>query len=234
MAKHVIIINNRRYDAVTGDLLPHQDTRQAAPKPRAAPAKTAVPHQAATHPKKPEATPRAAASRRKTTVRPAAHHAPAHAPKPSQTLMRKAVKKPAATLRPQKAQGHLDKLAKQPLHRVIVKHSAKKLDTTRLREAKRVRKSRLVNRFSAVTSDANNHIVFQPLAVQPEPSGYADRAAAARAHAAAARQTFLPASKPKTTAELLEYALQQATAHQEPFREPARRHRFKRLARATA
>lgn len=204
MAKNIITINNKHYDASTGALLagdaPHQP-HQKLPI-----------HEAPSH---------------KPAHRNPAHHAAAHAPKPSQTLMRRAVKKPVATGRHFKAQGHLDKLALAPLHNVMVKPSAKKIDVGRLQQAKRINKSRSVSHFSLVTSDSGS----QRTAVTASPITF-DRTAAARAAEAIAQRTFAT-SKPKTTAELLEYAMQHATAHEQAAHEQPRRHLFKRLSRST-
>ncbi len=151
------------------------------------------------------------AVKRVSRRRPAASAA-AHQPKPSRTLMRQAVKKPVTThQRPVKAHGHLDIVAKRPLGDVLVKPSVHRLDHQRLQHAKRVNKSQLVSRFSADLFSGG--------------WSSASVTAVTKAAAAPARQAPTPSSKPKTTAELLDYALGQATAHKQAPASPPHKRR---------
>ncbi len=163
---------------------------------------------------KPRASSSSVAAKKPAARKPAQHTA-AHSPKPAHTLMRRAVKKPLPSHRQAvKAQGHL---TSQPFGDVQVKPSVRRLDMQRLEHAKHINKSQLVSRFSSdlfggSLSTPASQTATHPAAPKPRPSSH-DR-------------------KPKTTAELLDYAIHQATAHQEEPAKPVRRGLFKRRARS--
>ncbi len=135
--------------------------------------------------------------------------------------MRQAVKKPSVSRPIVTAHNQLAPTVK-PLAQLVAKPSVTKLDSQRLQHAKRVTKSRLVSRFPADLFNGTSP--FSP--VVPKPSF------AAAKHPAVHPVTAKTA-KPRTTAELLEYALSQATAHQAKPLPAAKRHLFKRKARAS-
>lgn len=144
-------------------------------------------------------------------ARHAAKPAGGHKPVASSTLMRQSVKKPvAATRKHGQAQGDLS-LVKRSETAVLAKKSAGRLDDRRLQKAKRVPKSELIQHFAPLTSDS-----FVPVQVQPQAA--AAPLAAKRPMAAPA-----PAAKPKTSADLLERALKNATSHEQ--KSPAKRRR---------
>jgi hypothetical protein len=99
-------------------------------------------------------------------------------------------------------------LATRALSTVIVKPSALRLDEQRLQHAKQIERSRLISRFPALTSDAFAH----------------DNLPAAKPSAAPATPAVLP-ERPRTTADLLERAIERSTSHLEPPQKPAKRSR---------
>jgi hypothetical protein len=138
----------------------------------------------------PKSGPHTPAAARPHTVKAArkpARHVEAHAPTHSRTLMRQGVKRPVASAKRRiRVQGHLTSAA-QPI--VIGHHQPV------IHRRTRVSSSRLINHFSP-----SLFIVTEtPLSV----------AAKRRARQSAAASTPEPA-KPRTTAELLEYAVQYA------------------------
>jgi len=134
---------------------------------------------------------------RRPTAKPATNHTPEQA----KTLMRHAVHKPQPDLkRHLVAQSPTDILIKQPQLPVTPKLSVATVDSTRWHRAKAIAKSQLVSRFNQVQpsppiAPTTTKVISQTLA-QP------------------LRQ---PAVKkpPKTTADLLQFAVEQATSHQE-------------------
>ena len=164
----IIELNGKRYDALTGALLPgtkpahhpaihHAKTsvhhsgktvdgivrRTAQPQP-AAPAK------AQTAPTAAQAIPKAAAPI--MDIKRSTHHTPHRKTDRSHTLMRTAVKKPAPSLR-RTVKTHAprnDVLAKVPEHHVAAKLSVRHVDARRLKRAERIAKNKLVSRFGHV------------------------------------------------------------------------------------
>lgn len=207
--KNIIIINGRQYDARSGALVTY-----AVPAPPAA---------------SPEIRPVVLKADpppvvRQTVIRQAARHAAAHPPKHSTTLMRRAVKKPTPSHKHSlKAQVHLDTLAARPIGNVQVKPSVKRLDLQRLQHAQHTNRSRLVSRFSPdLFSGSWWSTPAAPTAGPPA------------AQASISRPAPLPRGKPKTTAELLDYALSQAGGHEQAPLKASRRSLFKRKARSAA
>jgi hypothetical protein len=142
-----------------------------------------------------------------------ASHVKAHAPKKAQTLMRHVVKKPT-TRTPTHTKAHGPAaLAHRAQSKVVIKNSAHKVDHKRLIKASRAAKSELIKHFAplgSVTYQAPTPgTVFTPLAAQ-------------------AVQQSKPKSRPQTTAELLEKALQRATAHEQAA--PKRKANRKKVA----
>lgn len=190
---NIIEINGQRYDAKTGAVLSQASPGQASAKPTAA----------AHHPQ--AAAP--AVARRSSK-----QHSP-HQPAAAHTLMRQAVKKPQASLKRQvKAQGQIDALAERPLARLTTKKSIGQLDAERLRHAKQIHRSRLISHFPAFTA---GDVIKVRTALAPTE--------AINQASIPAKQPATHARRPKTTAELLDQAVQRATSHLEPPPKPARR-----------
>lgn len=152
-------------------------------------------------------------------VRQTAGHARVHPPKPSQTLMRQAVKKPSADLKRRiKVQGHLDSSAGRASSKIIVRSSDRQPNIHHLQHVATKRaKGRLISHFSPELFEVDSHtpaITYGAAAVQRT-------SAHAPTHP-------IHAKKPRTTAELLEYAVQQAKVPEQPL--PRKHHRklFKR------
>lgn len=187
-----IEINGKLYDANTGKLLAGTPKKVVKPAIHQAAAKPHMPlprkqamHDVIRHPARPVA-------RRKTAG--------------SQTLMRHAVKKPAAhSRRPIKVQGANHSLAHTPMAGVIVSKSAKRVDPTRLHKSRAVARPSLISHFSPSLSQP-----VVPELVKPAP------APVQPAMLLAARPAAKPKTRhqPKTAADILEVALQNATSHQ--------------------
>ncbi len=133
-----------------------------------------------------------------------AKHAVGHKTQGSKTLMRHAVRKPDASLkRHLKVQSGKGAIAKHHAPDVITKASVHKLDDNRLKHAQKVAKSKLVTRFVPVsTSKAAARHVPHSTAQRVRPI--------VAAHAS-------PAIRSKTTADLLQQALDHATSHEQTF-----------------
>ncbi|MDB5170396.1 MAG: hypothetical protein JWO35_90 [Candidatus Saccharibacteria bacterium] len=160
-------------------------------------------------------------------VRHPAKHAPSHKPQNSQTLMRHVVKKPSGSLkRHTKAQSGNGKTAvvKQATASVITKASVHKLDDIRLKHAQKVTKSKLVSRFVPVTVDdaAAHHIKHG--VKHAAPAHYAKPIVASHA----------PLIREKTTADLLQQALQHATSHEQTYKPKKRFSTSKRITGVSA
>jgi len=201
---NIIEINGKRYDARTGDILSHPHANQTKPKPTPSP--TMKPST------KSSATSAASKPSMHDVVRQTPKTASRHAPKPSKTLMRHAVKKPSLTPQSKiKTQSPADLLAQKPMSDVVIKKSAKNLDTNKLAKASKVPQSGLITHFSSVTSDANSP-VLATVASNPSPIKTMAASGAIKA-------------KAPTTKELLERAVQQAKSHQEPAPKLKKRHK---------
>lgn len=207
---NIIEINGRRYNAKTGAAL-------TSAGPAKAPAEPAARANHNPHAAKPKPAAHRAAGR---TVKQRSPHRPGSA----HTLMRQAVEKPQPSLKRQsKARGRVDPPSKRPLGRLEVKESASRLDAERLRHAKQISKSRLISHFPPFTA---GDIIKVRRAQQP---------AAASSQTAKLTPPKRPAAqakhRPKTTSELLDQAVRQATSHLEPPPKQPRRHsRAKRNA----
>lgn len=193
---NIITINGRDYDAKTGIAL---DGGKPASKPKLkTPAKTTK-----VIAKKPSTA-------AKTTIKQSANSKKAHkqaanlkphAPKSATTLMRKAVKKPSS-----KSKSSL-KVAGEIRVEPKVSHGA--INTKLLSYAKRIHKSPLIKHFGDMAAS--------DLAVQQTNT---------KTPATTKKPTYKPTNvkkKPKTTAELLDYAIAQSTSHEQA--PPAKRSR---------
>lgn len=213
---NTIKINGKRYDAKTGDLLDSSSPMTAKTKIKPA-AESARPG------------PKASKPVLRDAARQPVKRSSSRAPAPSRTLMRQAVKKPGTSLkRRHKAQGDTDALALRRLSEVIVKPSALSLDEQRLQHAKQIPRSRLISRFPSVTSDA-----FSPAPQTAKPVRQTDTARGHDGSRPAAGQPDRSIKRPKTTADMLDRALERATSHLEPPVSHIKSRRHDRLKRNT-
>jgi len=203
--KHIIVLNGHRYNAKTGENLSHSGKTVHVPKashqnPVHQPA-SAAPHKAA-----------------QGSVRQTAGHVKAHSPKPAKTLMRHAVKRPSTSLKRRiRVQAHLDSQIKQP---EIV--APRRSHPVRPRVVK-ARKVHLIHHFSpslftTVTTVTTVEPSNQPL-ISTKPITNNDVTPRPTMQSA-----FAP-KKPRTTAELLEYAIRYADSPLQP-EEPVRRRKL--------
>jgi len=143
-------------------------------------------------------------------AKPAMHHATnhthPHAPKASAALMRQAVKKPCATrqYRP-RAQGEA---APRSSAVPVRKASVWQLDEIRVRHAKHIKRSHLISHFSVAKTYSR-----QPV-VKPAQAPATPRSASTEVHRRKGLH-HLRRSRPNSTAQLLERALE----HADSFRE---------------
>jgi hypothetical protein len=197
--KHIIVLNGQHYNAKTGENVSH-------------PARPAAKTPAATHriPVHTEASHRA-------THKPPRHpagHVKAHSPKPAQTLMRHAVKKPSGSLKRHiRVQGHLDSQIKQP----DIPAPPAQIAKTQHHAAKG-RKVHLITHFSPnlFTTVTHATVITRPATSTRPVSQSASKPTMKPVFAGAAPK------KPRTTAELLDYAIRYADSPLEP-EEPVRR-----------
>lgn len=196
--KSFIEINGRRYDALTGVLL------AAGGNPRE------ILHIPAIRSVEASPKPSAPKTKRHRPVHPVA----AHAPTPARTLMRRAVTRPGpGTKRRLKAIAWINASEPQPVFDLAVKFSALRLDDKRLRHAQLISQSRSISRFSQAQAFAVPVRVV-PAATTPQPQPVI-------------RHSTAPKPKrPKTTADILELAMQHATSHLQPPVEPVHHRRL--------
>lgn len=162
------------------------------------------------HKTMPTATHQSVVAKPKTAHRVAKHAS--RTPSSSHTLMRHAVKKPAAT----------SKLRAQSAAAVVptkleVKKSVQRIDPRRLNKAGQVRKHGLITHFAPLGQENT----FQVPTTLPnrQPTAMAEQSKVA---------------KPKTTADLLERAILEATSHTELPHKPHKRAKRRGLATAAA
>lgn len=194
---NIIEINGQRYDAKTGALLTPSSPKHGKAKP-------VQPVAAASQHTKP--------AMHTDVIRRPGKRPALHSPKASRTLMRQAVKKPDPSLkRHLKVQGHTDTLAQPPLAIVAPAHSVQQLDAKRLQKASQVAKSRLISHFlPPAASTASRPAALAPAQSHPEASlPVAVKALAGQDHSAKLGK------RPKTTADILARAIEQATSHEE-------------------
>ncbi len=207
--KHIIVLNGHHYNSKTGERLSHSGTFAVDHKPEAS------------HPT-PASKPATPPAHKTAVHKPARHTAgsvKAHAPKPARTLMRHAVTKPSGSLKRHiRVQGHLDTQIKQP---------EIPAPSTRARRVPhrtvKTSKVHLISHFSPdlfTTVTRTTVVTTQPIThTKPEPT-----------MKPAFASTF---KKPRTTAELLDYAIRYADSPSEP-EEPVRRKHARKHRRAHA
>lgn len=189
-----IQINGRHYDATTGELLAGGQA-----EPRAIPLVHSAPqHHAQSQP---------VHHVKRAASRPPVNHTHSHSPKPSKTLMRRAVQKPSGhrthRLRAQGRTGVPASLAFVP-----PKASVFGLDELRVRHAKHIKRSQLIKHFSAA-------------AVYPVPATVRTIPTPSRPPAAnhptnhSRKHSLVHHKKTRTTADVLEQALEQASSFRE-------------------
>ncbi|HEX7633463.1 MAG TPA: hypothetical protein VF401_04015 [Candidatus Saccharimonadales bacterium] len=210
---NIIEINGKRYDAVSGRQLHHAATGQPARRSIdgvVGPVKKSV----ASHTIAPVKTP-AAKPATKTVHRPAKPHA--RAPQPAKTLMRNSVSKPKDGFKKHvKAQGPAA-LAKQPAAKLAPKPSVARLDEQRLKHAKHIPQSQLISRFGAPVNSGPAVLAAPQPAVTPLPVIPAAQPVSRTARVAA------PKKQPRTTADILQTALEHANSHNQPAVHPHKR-----------
>lgn len=246
MAKtnNTIQLNGKRYDALTGKLVPTSTHNSHAVAVNVS-SKTSAPTHASAHhvavavkSAAPRQAVRSAAPKSGGQVmdirRAPAGHIKHHRPEASKTLMRKVVKKPEPSLkRHVKTQPRTDILAKTPEHQVVPKASMHHIDATRLKRAEHTAKSTLVSRFGAIeapvahhASQAAHQIKHDVDAVIAGVSGELESIKPVfAAEAAAARPSM----------DIFEQALARANSHKETYIDPKKAHRVtKRKGHSTA
>lgn len=214
MNKNYIILNGKRYNAITGELIASEtpkksiDMATSVAQPKITSQSTAI------------------APQPKPVKRDRTHHNAAAAklaprkPKKATTLMRHAVKKPSTSQ--QKSIKQTYPVAHTSSHAVKPKKSAHAVDASKVHRAAQVEKSSKVNRFGAS--------VKQPMKAQVKP--VALRPAPANGHHVAKKQPALhkvavaPAKQMDTKKQhvsaqikkqhLLEQALKNAVSHEQP------------------
>lgn len=228
MSKHIIELNGKRYDALTGRLLTSDTTAETPvllhPINTGAPA---LPHRAA--------TPSHHTAHRKPAARPL---------QPSKTLMRRAVRKPTT-----KSSPAIKRTAPLP-NKVTIgalspKLSVNAVDPGRARRAQRTQRSQHVDRFVANAPKLTT--IVKPLAPVAAPHSSAhprlDIEPVRRSAHAAAKPTTIhaathaaakPASAHKRTNELFDRAIANAKSHEQAKPKPARRKKVGRLMNAVA
>ncbi len=219
---HVLELNGKRYDAVSGQLLGDQPAvaRSVDGFAKAsAPAKAHIPNNSRLH------ASHVASARHQTAEpahrvfdvsRPATHHAQPHKAQHSKTLMRSAVHHPVQPFKRQvKPIAHAG-LALRTVHvDVIPKLSANTVDGDRMNRAHKIARSRLISRFA----------VLHPSLQQP---------AAPTTVAKPAMPAPLPTRAHQPSDDIFERALATASSHKQPYA-PAKRHKkTHRLRTATS
>ena len=145
-----------------------------------------------------------------------AKHAVVHNRQNSKTLMRHAVKKPSPSSNAIKSNGAIEhKHASTPS--VVAKHSAHKINKTKLSTAQKIQKSQQISRFSKNSAQAT---------AAPKPVS-----SAASKKTVNTRKKIV--SRPRTTAELLEHAIARSTSHEATYTPDSKKF-FKRLSRNSA
>lgn len=232
MSKHIIELNGKQYDALTGRLLTSDTTAGAAMTPLhplGAAGAPALPHHAS--------TPSHHTAHRKPAARPL---------QSSKTLMRRAVSKPAA-----KSSPVIKRTAPLP-NRVTIgalspKLSVNAVDPGRARRAQRVQRSQHVDHFIANAPKLTT--IVKPLAPVAAPrsnahprldiepvhrSTHAAKSSPA-AHTAPHHATAKPVtSHNKRTNELFDRAIANAKSHEQAKAKPVRRKKVGKLVNAVA
>lgn len=209
---NILEINGKRYDAKTGAHLGHTAPAHHSARPKNVDGVVAA-KKPAHHPRHNVAAgaqvPVKTAPRRMDDV---VRHSSAMTAKrqlqPAKTLMRTSVAKPEHSLKRQlKAQGQAAKaLTKKPSATLQAKGSVARLDEKRLQHAKHVPKSQFISRFGAPVTSKTPSLQTGSVSFEPQLSLPQQTTAIA----------VPPSKRPKTTADILEQALQHASSHTEP------------------
>lgn len=139
--------------------------------------------------------------------------------------MRHAVKKPKAAAK------HLKNtnLTRQPVSDIAVKKSVKQIDSRRLRKAQAISQSKLIHHFAPLTVNGDSIQVKVHPALPLTPSAQTIEPINLHPQHRPVHKT-----KPRTTADLLEHALNNATSHQQPPHLAKKRSHKGKAAAATA
>ena len=226
---HVLELNGRRYNAMTGVLLEEAESKSVDGM-----VKPALHHAAAHH------TRVTAAAHRELHGQPAVHQEAArpkafddvqrstplrtrpHQVQHSKTLMRAGLHKPKPTLKRQtKPTVHTGALAKTVHFDIMPKYSVSSVDEDRLRRAKHTSQSKFIHHFGAERPDNAR----QPMRADaaPEP-----------AKAVIARETPATAPTRQPSTDIFERALAAANTHTQPYapikHKTKKSHRLRRVA----
>jgi hypothetical protein len=174
-------------------------------------------HAAPTAPSPAKAAPEARGKLVHDVVRQPAKHAHGHTPQAAKTLMRKGVAKPGTSPKLQlKTQSHTGSLVAQPTIPIHSRAMSHVTHAKRLQHAQKTVKSPGISRFpfpsAAPVPRASLVIAASPVARhQPRPA---------------------PASKPRTTSDVLQRAIDHATGHEQlPVSRPVSSRRQRRVVR---
>ena len=235
MNQKTVNLNGKRYDAVTGQLLgnaPDGDT------PKLAQAIDIVgPSNTFRRSGSVASSPAKAAAHRSTP-----HHMTPHAQQHAKTLMRKAVKKPVDSFkRHTKPVAHTSTLIKNPTVTVVPKHTVARVDARRVRHAQQVPPSTMIKHFNAMQpqpvrqTTAPSIVTTVPSAPRPAVPTHTTviRPVPIRPQApvqtAARPATTTAQPQRRTTEDIFEHALAQATSHTQPPHPLPREHKKRRL-----
>jgi hypothetical protein len=142
-----------------------------------------------------------------------ARHAASHTPQRAKTLMRPAVKKPTPALKRQlRVQAQVDAPNYSPVILTAQPPVLVHVDDSKLQHAKRIPKSKFISRFGA-------------------PVRYSMRVAAVKTPQSSALDSTPTPTHSKTTAELLQHAVDTATSHEQPAPQHIKRRRWPAHAR---
>lgn len=236
MDKHFIVLNGKRYDAVTGAFLGLDMDLKARRqhKPVSNPHATRL--QPSIKPQVHHAAPAAALSSAAKHATRAHHGQPkkvaAHQPKPAKTLMRHAVQKPATRDLPT-TKRHYPLATKTSGVGISPKLSVNKINSHRAERAERTPKSHHVGKFTPTMSSRQIVPQVKPLAVAPVPA-HAQPSHHAAAHATTSQHTKSPQATHREKVDIFEKALAEATSHEQPKHKASRRKTYRRLVSSVA
>ncbi len=208
----VIILNGKKYDAVTGKFL--GEVIKDTPSNHQAKA-AALAHRRVHNPLHSVAVKNYPSDASVITVqRGAPHHTSAHKPQRSQTLMRHIVAPPKASFKKTaRVQPATDLLVRQPRFDILPKQSVASVDEVRLNRAKKVIRSGLVRHFDLTNKPVEPSKSLAG-ATQPRPQPTPHRV-----------ETATPAALPRQRSqEIFERALARANSHKQPPHSLKRRH----------
>lgn len=204
---HVLTLNGKRYDALSGRLL---DGRHTSSQPKSVDGFALPAHHSGrpAHGMEPPRFTAPVITPQKVfdVTRSGTHHARRHQLQHSKTLMRQAVHHPAASLkRRTKAVPYTGTLIKPPQFDVIMpKYSVNSLDHERWKRAKTIARNRLIRRFADVHPSIRQAVAKpapvstpiqtpRPLIPQPSTDIFERALAAANSH----KQPYAPVKKKK-------------------------------------